>query len=148
MWGYRTAAKQNDPSSTTLYSKTAEKKWEENFVSTLSLLILRSQLKPSAVSRVKECNFQPEGYGVVPGQLLSFLTLFLNIHFVFLVLLPFYLLFFISMWVSICHQIYLLYTMWEQLANLFTFTVYKTHIYIDLISVCSNTLVLFCLCRE
>jgi hypothetical protein len=33
------------------------------------------------------------------------------------------------------------------LANLFTFTVYKTHIYIDLISV-FNALVLFCLCRE
>jgi len=37
--------------------------------------------------------------------------------------------------------------MCEQLANLFTFTVYRTHIYINLISV-FNALVLFCLCGE
>jgi hypothetical protein len=50
--------------------------WEENSVSTLSPLILRSQFKPSAVYGVKERNFQSESYGVVPGQSLSFLTSF------------------------------------------------------------------------
>jgi len=33
------------------------------------------------------------------------------------------------------------------LSNLFTYTVYKTHIYINLISV-FNAMVLFCLCGE
>jgi hypothetical protein len=72
--------------------RNCRENWEENSVSTLSLPILQSQLKPSAVYGVKVCNFQSEGYGVVPGQSLSFLTFFfLNIHFVFLVLLAFYL---------------------------------------------------------
>ena len=88
--------------------RNCRENWEENSVSTLSLLILHSQLKSSAVYGVKECNFQSEGYGVVPGQSLSFLTLFFKYTFRIFSLSTLLFIFLYSMWVPICHQIYLL----------------------------------------
>jgi len=56
-----------------------QRKLRGNSASTLLLLILCSKLKSSRVYGVKECNYQSEGYGVVPDQSLSFLTFF-KIH--------------------------------------------------------------------